>query len=434
MQPSSISAAKITPNSSNSEVTSTKRKIESSKTDSKVCLSKSNNSNLISLKAGMSIRSRHIKYSDNTQTNNTVKLTEVGKVVDRYEIPSVREAALVSAVLVDVGLVTETDKRFVVDKCKIQRARQNERERQLKELSFDGLKGIYFDGRKDDTISYSNGRKSKAKEEHIAFVQQPMSRYVGHKAVTNGCASTILNAMVELCRERSILIDDLLFLGSDGTRVNTGCDAGVIRLFEELIGKPVQWIICFIHMNELPLRSLIENLDGPFNSKSELSGPIGKKLKLCETLEIVDFELIDFQYSIPDSVLTKLNSDQKYLYDICKAIADGKVTRELAIRKIGPISKVRWATIASRILRLYVAEENPSGIHEIFAKYIMAVYAPMIFKLKHQSSIICAPVHLSEMIKSIKMLTCQRTKYCQKKHWHKWVLCPSRTRSFGNAQ
>jgi hypothetical protein len=57
---------------------------------------------------------------------------------------------------------------------------------------------------------------------------------------------------------------DLIAIGYDGTVVNTGYKTGVIRLIEEL-GRPLQWIVCLFHFNELQLRHLVEQLDGKTN-------------------------------------------------------------------------------------------------------------------------------------------------------------------------
>ena len=47
----------------------------------------------------------------------------------------------------------------------------------------------------------------------------------------------------------------------DGTNVNTGAVRGVIHLMEVRLGRPMQWLICLLHANELPLRHLIQKLD-----------------------------------------------------------------------------------------------------------------------------------------------------------------------------
>ena len=45
----------------------------------------------------------------------------------------------------------------------------------------------------------------------------------------------------------------LKIVGSNGTAVITGKSKGFIALLEILIGRPLQWLICLLHLNELPL-------------------------------------------------------------------------------------------------------------------------------------------------------------------------------------
>ncbi|GBN34685.1 hypothetical protein AVEN_116955-1 [Araneus ventricosus] len=65
---------------------------------------------------------------------------------------------------------------------------------------------------------------------------------------------------------------NLNLLGCDGTVVNTGVFNGVIRRLELKLQRPIQWIICLLHFNELSLRPLFERKSsGP----SSYTGDIG---------------------------------------------------------------------------------------------------------------------------------------------------------------
>lgn len=68
-------------------------------------------------------------------------------------------------------------------------------------------------------------------------------------------------------------------VGSDGTVLNTGQHGGVIRLIEVRAKAPMQWHICQLHMNELPLRALFTLIDGPTTGPIAFLGPIGSSLK-----------------------------------------------------------------------------------------------------------------------------------------------------------
>ncbi|GBM71347.1 hypothetical protein AVEN_4657-1 [Araneus ventricosus] len=65
---------------------------------------------------------------------------------------------------------------------------------------------------------------------------------------------------------------NFIFLGCDGTVVNTGVFNGVIRRLELKLKRPIQWITSLLHFNELPLRHLFEcKPSGP----SSYTGDIG---------------------------------------------------------------------------------------------------------------------------------------------------------------
>lgn len=82
---------------------------------------------------------------------NTVNLTLAAEVADRYHASDRAAAAIATAVLVDVGLINESDKKLVIDKSKMQRARVKKRQWEEANVSFDG-QALFFDGRKDNTL------------------------------------------------------------------------------------------------------------------------------------------------------------------------------------------------------------------------------------------------------------------------------------------
>ena len=46
------------------------------------------------------------------------------------------------------------------------------------------------------------------------------------------------------------------------------------------------WCICALHINELPLRHLFVQLDGPTTGDQAFKGPVGKRLKHAESYKI----------------------------------------------------------------------------------------------------------------------------------------------------
>ncbi|GBM47577.1 hypothetical protein AVEN_90283-1 [Araneus ventricosus] len=99
---------------------------------------------------------------------------------------------------------------------------------------------------------------------------------------------------------------NLIFLGCDGTVVNTGVFNGVIRRLELKLLRPIQWIICLLHFNKLSLGHLFER---KCSDPSSCTGDIGRSLKGREKLPVVAFNSIEFDLSGIDP--TNLSCDQK---------------------------------------------------------------------------------------------------------------------------
>ena len=62
-------------------------------------------------------------------------------------------------------------------------------------------------------------------------------------------------------------VDTLAAVLCDSTNVNTGEHNGVIRQLEIALKRPVQWLICMLHLNELPFREVFKTVDGPWVSE-----------------------------------------------------------------------------------------------------------------------------------------------------------------------
>ena len=60
--------------------------------------------------------------------------------------------------------------------------------------------------------------------------------------------------------------------------MNTGAKGGVIRCLENKLGRSLHWIICLLHFNELPFRSLFEFIDGGTSGPKSFAGSVGVRL------------------------------------------------------------------------------------------------------------------------------------------------------------
>ncbi|XP_050517554.1 uncharacterized protein LOC126892123 [Diabrotica virgifera virgifera] len=292
-------------------------------------------------------------------------LPTLSRVCDQYGISNRCAAAIASATLQDIGIVTMDDCSKVVDRSKVRRERQKTRAllKNLQTGSGGGLKSIFFYGRKDKTLSQEivGGRyhKRTISEEHISMIEEPNSLYLGHVTPSSGTGKHIATAIYDFCIKNGLNFNEVLAVGCDGTATNTGRKNGVIANLQNKLGRPLQWLICLLHANELPLRHLFAFLDGATSGPREYSGPIGKLLENCEALPPVQFEAITC--IVPELEYSDLSTDQKYMYEICLAISAGQCSLNLSTRNPGKLSHARWLTAANRMLRLYIATESPSA-------------------------------------------------------------------------
>lgn len=239
-------------------------------------------------------------------------------------------------------------------------------------------------------------------EEHISLVEEPGSKYIGHITPESGTGSGIASSILSFCGNRGISLDHLLVIGSDGTNVNTGYMRGVLALIEQRLGRNLQWQICLLHFNELPLRHLFMLLDGQTTGPNTFAGPIGNMLADCETKPIVKFRKIKAE--LPNIDSTDLSTDQKYLLDMCRAISAGSVPDDLTHRNPGALNHSRWITAGNRILRLYVATSQPNVNLVTITKYVINVYARLWFSIKKDWKIAHASIHTWKAIEYSRYL------------------------------
>lgn len=192
-------------------------------------------------------------------------------------------------------------------------------------------------------------------------------------------------------------MDSVIAVGCDGTAVNTGKHAGIIRQLELHVKRPLQWFICMFHFNELPLRHLFAHLDGTTAGPNAFTGPLGKSLPSCQSHEIVSFKTIDGD--LPEIVdFDSLSKDQRYLYEMCLAVKSGSISESLSNREPGKMAHSRWLTTANRLLRLYVSTTQPCQSLVTLAEYIIKVYAPVWFAIKLKPQCYYGATHLWKSI------------------------------------
>ena len=201
----------------------------------------------------------------------------------------------------------------VIDKNKVIRERRKNRS-SLARQEFESpapIHVIYFDGKKDLTLeSMARGPKQchkTEKQEHYTILEEPGSKYLGHVSPRSGSAADITDEILKFIEDKNV---DLVAAGCDGTVVNTGYKSGIIARLEQHIGRNVNWLVCLLHGNELPLRHLIIELDGKPKGPTSFPGPIGQSLNSCQTLPVVAFKQIEAEAINID--IHDLSIDQKY--------------------------------------------------------------------------------------------------------------------------
>ena len=311
---------------------------------------------------------------------------------------------------------------MILTKKKIRMEKERIRERKTAEsgnLLHDIFwQGTYFDGKKDLTLTprQETGGKGKVlmKEEHYTVLRQPASEYLGHFTPESGSGVNIMLGLKEMVMKNGLL-PCLKVVGSDATVVNTGHTNGAIALLENELGHRLIWLICLLHINELPVRHLFEWLDGPTSGDKSFKGPIGKLLKKAETFPIdEDFDPITDGEGIrvlPADVVKDLSRDQKYLYEIIMSIREGSVREVAATFKIGPLNHARWITLVSRICRLYLSlkhlplDDNSLDNLKVLTHFCVTNYGPLWFSIKCEPLYKDGPAHVLESVKRVQLLS-----------------------------
>src|SRR6218665_1407879 len=144
-----------------------------------------------------------------------------GQVSDRSA------AVLAISVMHDLGLVSPIDRSKVIDRSKIRRERRkNRKELQLNGDQFDhsGIQVIFFDGRKDQTLTQVLGVDNKyhrktLTEEHVlsrlCIVAEPSSSYFSHTTPQSGSSKDITESLVASLKELNAKTQNIKVVGCD---------------------------------------------------------------------------------------------------------------------------------------------------------------------------------------------------------------------------
>lgn len=310
----------------------------------------------------------------NSEHISKIDLTDVALICDAKQVSTYAAASIVSATLAahaKANRKPELAQSFapVVTPTRLRRALNRTREKIVNHNNkkASNMYSFQFDGKLCNTLVTNDadaGKRNEIKKiEYIVVVKQPEDVFVASIPVTSSGADEIFNCMKDYFIKNKISLNNVVAIGCDGAPVNTGVANGIIRRFEELLGRPVQWIICILHLNELIFHRLFKFLDKSSCSPQSYSSELGNQLLKCEECKPVKFKRIVLDiHRLPANIQDwNLTSDQKYLLEIAKAVNAGNLKEQLANKKPGTMHKARWITTMSRILRTYRNIEKSFG-------------------------------------------------------------------------
>src|SRR6218665_3560222 len=131
-------------------------------------------------------------------------------------------------------------------------------------------------------------------EEHISIVSESGSSNVSHTTPQSGSSKDITESLVASLKDLNTKTQNLKVVGCDGTNVNTGHTAGVIRRLEESFKHPAihcsGWYFCSMPMScpcAIYSRHSTELL---LTHAREFSGSIGKRSVTCSEQPDSSFE------------------------------------------------------------------------------------------------------------------------------------------------
>ena len=163
-----------------------------------------------------------------------------------------------------------------------------------------------------------SGLRRIVKEEHYVIVSYPDGKYVNHVMPDSGTYRNVAKEILSVVTSTQSF-DSLLALICDGTVVNTGKRNAVIRLIEEGVGRPLQWLVCMLHMNELLLPKYISFVEGVCTTGPSMpTDEIASALNFDpEDLPIVEFRPVQGKVvDVPDNVKKDLSADQIFTTSI----------------------------------------------------------------------------------------------------------------------
>lgn len=314
-----------------------------------------------------------------------------------------------------VGIISDRYKEYVLTPAQVLRERNKLAKKidQYWDANTDKrLSAFYCDGKKCRNLNLEQradrlvATRNKLLE-NIALVQEPGGVFMGFTSTSSNATEEVFPALLNFMKNKDFILDDLFAIGTDGAPSNTGTGdkGGIIKQFEQYLNRPLHWIVCLLHLLELIIKGVFEDIDGVTKGPNKFSGPIGTRLENCHEKPIINFKTMELKNMPPNMAYNKWRNDELYLLDIATVVSTGKWEPRMEEHNPGATSSIRWNTAASRIARYYVSEPDPSKNLIDIMHFIMEVYIPMWFWVKTQPSWINGAQHIQRILQFSRNLS-----------------------------
>ena len=175
---------------------------------------------------------------------------------------------------------------------------------------------------------------------------------------------------------------------------------------EVKLKRPLLYIVCVFHGVEKTWQTYFLHLENTPSTAPFYSGPHGRLLKDGVVLQpIVNYDAIPgLVEEYPEDFISSMNNDLILLYELCAAIQSGIFPEHLMKKKLAKCHKARWITLSSNLLRLFAQTSEPDELLIKMVKFILNVYAPVIFDLKRNPHVVNASRHIFNLLKYAREL------------------------------
>ena len=357
------------------------------------------------------------------EKRNTHILESTSAVMSRTLAHPTRLAASINAYLEDLGLLDDTTKfgpkKLFAAREKFGKARMAKNKSELMES---GIRGLYWDERKDKTtvreqvettVRYE-GKKSTVTtvaqkqmvHEHCPVLAvNPKIRRIKSPYLEKGTAEYLSTVLHEICKEYES-VEKVQIVGSDSCNKMSGVDGGTQALLKQKFGRPLQRIFCILHILETVWKRFFKMVDGESSSPTSLTGTVGKTLNNPNLRfeDIKDFEPVQVDkefFTLPERVVNGLSYDQKICYHLMQAAIHGPAYFDkhpwLRTAALGKFHEAHWVTLLNALLRKFFStirsKAEKSANLKSLVRFGVIVYGTAWFDaLKHGSLVEAAPV------------------------------------------